>query len=124
MLTDLARTACDSASELRLKLETLKALYDLFCHSFDLDATTEQLIQSVKYNAYNMQLLADALLTMLCDVLSKAREAERDADRVHDCAASKEPPPPEKEAALRVVLSSFTLEEKRQLRDQLRLMTQ
>lgn len=122
MMSDYTMAAVDSTSDLRLKLEVLKALYDVFCRSSALDATESVFAQTVKNRAHEIQLLSDALTTFLCDALETARRAEKDAEKAHDAAKAAEPAP-EKDEALRVVLASFTLEEKRSLCNTLHQMT-
>lgn len=114
MMSDYTMTAVDSTSDLRLKLEVLKALYDVFCRSSGLEADEATFAQTVKNRAHEIQLLSDALMTFLCESLETARRAEKDVEKAHDAVKAAEPVP-EKEAALRVVLASFTLEEKRSL---------
>lgn len=122
MFADYTLAAVDSTAELRLQLETLKALYDVFRRSSALDATESVFVQTVQLRAHEIQLLSDALFTFMCEALKTARRAEEDADSAHDAAKAAEPAP-EKEAALRVVFSRFTLEEKRSLCSKLHQMT-
>ena len=122
MFADYTMAAVDSTAELRLQLETLKALYDVFCRSSALDATESVFVQTVQRRAHEIQLLSDALLTFMCEAIKTARRAEEDAENAHDAAKAAEPAP-EKEEALRVIFSSFTLEEKRSLCSKLHQMT-
>lgn len=122
MLSNYTLATVDSISDLRLKLEVLKALYDVFCRSSGLEADESTFVQTVKNRAHEIQLLSDALTTFLWDALETARRAEEDAENTHDAAKAAEPAP-EKEAALRVILSDFTLEEKRSLCSKLHQMT-
>lgn len=122
MLADYTLAAVDSTSELRVQLETLKALYDVFCGSSALDATESVFVQTVQRRAHEIQLLSYALFTFMCEALTTARRAEEDAEKANDAAKAAEPAP-EKEAALRVIFSSFTMEEKRSLCSKLHQMT-
>ena len=122
MMSNYTMAAVDSTSDLRLMLEVLKALNDVFCHTSGLEAVEATFAQTVKNRAHEIQLLSAALMTFLCEALETSRRAEKDAEKAHDAAKAAEPVP-EKEAALQLVLYSFTLEEKRSLCHTLHQMT-
>lgn len=121
MLVNQTLKALDCAGEVRDKLESLKAVLILFCSAY-LDGSEESVILAAKTNANNMQFAADALITLLCDVLDLAEEAMNAADKAHSMAVSQEPVM-EKDVVRRAIYKTFSLEDKRQLGEELLRMT-
>jgi len=121
MLTTQTLKVVDCAGEVRDKLESLKAVLILFCSAY-LNGSEESVILAAKANANNMQFAADALITLLCDVLDRAEEAVNAADQAHSMAVSQEPVM-EKADVLRAIHKTFSLDDKRQLGEELLRMT-
>lgn len=121
MLTSQALKALDCAGEVRNKLESLKVVYDLFCRAY-LDGSEESLVRAAQYYAHDIQFGADAILSLLLEALDRAKEAENAANKAHSMAVSQEATM-EKNDILRTIHKTFSLEDKRQLGEELLQMT-
>ncbi len=121
MLQEQTLKALDCAGEVRNKLESLKVVLDLFCHAY-LDGSEEAVILSAKVHAHEMQYASDALFTLLFDAQDVAVKAENAAEEAHSKAMSQVPAM-KKDDVLHAIYSTFSLEDKRQLGEQLLRMT-
>lgn len=121
MLTSQALKALDCAGEVRNKLESLKVVFDLFCNAY-LDGSEESLVRAAQYNAHDIQFGADAILSLLLEALDSAEEAENAADKAHSMAVSQETTM-EKDDVRSAIYKTFSLEDKRQLGEELLRMT-
>lgn len=121
MLTNQTLKALDCAGEVRNKLESLKVVYDLFCSAY-IDGSKESLVRAAEYYTHSIQFGADAILSLLLEALDMAEEAENAADKAHSMAVSQETTM-EKDAVRSAINKTFSLEDKRQLGEELLRMT-
>lgn len=121
MLTSQTLKVVDCTGEVRNKLESLKVVYDLFCSAY-LDGPEESIIRAAECSAHSIQFGSDAILSLLLEAMDRAEEAENAADKAHSMAASQEATM-EKDDILRAIHKTFSLEDKRQLGEELLRMT-